>query len=198
MNNPAIQNLVISLGVMQLARKIPFEDPNVLLYVRIGYAGVQVVVLALYYYISMRIKSQNDQTVLKYCLELTVGAVVEPPNPMTQEEGKLVTTTVRDYDLGEVSKLLRSVYMGVAMMAFLHGYMKYTQPLFVQAIMGFKGLFDAVPVKVHILGHKAEGDLKRPWKAAGGMFGGAGAPQTDNAAITEAEKRVGGSNKKED
>lgn len=66
---------------------------------------------------------------------------------------------------------LRSAYMGMAMMAFLHGYMKFTQPLFVQGIMGLKGVYEAIPVKVHILGKKAEGDLKRPWKAAGGMFG---------------------------
>ncbi|KAJ7132167.1 inorganic phosphate transporter [Mycena epipterygia] len=188
--NPAVQNLVISLGVMQLARKIPFDDPDILNYVRIGYVAVQVIVLGIYYYISMAIKSKNDQTVLKY---------VEPPNAMTQEPGQLVTTTVRDYDLSETSKLLRSVYMGIAMMGFLHGYMKFTQPLFVQGIMGLKGLYEAVPVKVHLLGHKAEGDLKRPWKAGGGMFGAvAGAPQTDNAAITEAEKRVGGTSKKDD
>ncbi|KAJ7850005.1 inorganic phosphate transporter [Mycena olivaceomarginata] len=187
--NPAVQGLVISLGVMQVARKIPFEDPDVLLYTRIGYATVQVIVLGIYYFISMSIKKKNDQTVLKY---------VDAPNAMTQEPGQLVTTTVRDYDLSEVSKLLRSVYMGVAMMAFLHGYMKYTQPLFVQAIMGLKGLYDAKPVQVHLLGQKAEGELKRPWKAAGGMFGAAGGPQTDNAAITEAEKRVGGASKKDD
>ncbi|KAF7289500.1 hypothetical protein HMN09_01344100 [Mycena chlorophos] len=129
------------------------------------------------------IKSKNDQTVLKY---------VDAPNPMTQEPGQLVNTTVRDYDLMETSKLLRSVYMGVAMMAFMHGYMKFTQPLFVQGIMAFKSLYDATPFKIHVLGQKAEGDLKRPWKAAGGMFGAASGPQTDNAAITEAEKKVGG------
>jgi hypothetical protein len=61
--------------------------------------------------------------------------------------------------------------MGIAMMAFLHGYLKYTQPLFMQAIMGLKGLYDAKPVAIHILGKPAEGDLKRPFKAAS-MFGG--------------------------
>ncbi|KAJ7089708.1 inorganic phosphate transporter [Mycena belliarum] len=187
--NPAIQNLVISLGVMQVARKIPFEDPDILNYTRVGYIAVQVIVLGIYYYVSMKVKSKNDQTVLKY---------VDAANPMTSEPGQLVTTTVRDYDLSETSKLLRSVYMGILMMGFLHGYMKYTQPLFVQALMGLKGLYEAVPVKVHIFGHKAEGDLKRPWKAAGGMFGAAAGPQTDNAAITEAEKRVGGASKKDD
>lgn len=59
------------------------------------------------------------------------------------------------------------------MMAFLHLYLKYTQPLFVQAIMGIKGLYEAKTVKIHILGQAAEGDLKRPFKGPAGMFGGA-------------------------
>lgn len=57
------------------------------------------------------------------------------------------------------------------MMCGLHLYMGYTQPLFVQGIMGIKNLYDAKPVALYILGKKAEGDLKRPFKAAG-MFGG--------------------------
>lgn len=28
-------------------------------------------------------------------------------------------------------------------MAFMHGYMKYTQPLFIQAIMALKGIYDS-------------------------------------------------------
>ena len=77
------------------------------------------------------------------------------------------------------------------MMAFLHGYLKYTQPLFVQSLMGLKGLYDAKPIAIYILGKPATGDLKRPFKAAGGMFGGASDPQTDSAAIAEAEKKIG-------
>jgi hypothetical protein len=42
----------------------------------------------------------------------------------TKEPGNLVTTTHRDYDLGEVSKLVRGAWIGIAMMAFLHGYLK--------------------------------------------------------------------------
>lgn len=56
-------------------------------------------------------------------------------------------------------------------MTFFHLYMKYTQPLFIQALMGLKNLYDAKPVAIHILGKPAEGDLKRPFKAAS-MFGG--------------------------
>jgi hypothetical protein len=59
------------------------------------------------------------------------------------------------------------------MMAFLHLYLKYSQPLFVQGIMAFKSLYEAKTVKIHVLGQAPEGDLKRPFKAAGGLFGGA-------------------------
>jgi len=71
--NTGVQNLVISLGAMQrtplpvpltsysssnplddvVARKIPFEDPLVLNYVRAGYVLAQVIVLAVYYYVSL-------------------------------------------------------------------------------------------------------------------------------------------------
>jgi hypothetical protein len=104
-----------------------------------------------------------------------------------------------------MSTLLRGAYFGVAMMAFLHLYMKYvlllypsslplcsvplrlflpsgpeklthhpryTQPLFMQALMGVKGLYDAKEVHIHLLGTPAEGDYKRPFKAAPSMFGG--------------------------
>ncbi|CAL1715909.1 unnamed protein product [Somion occarium] len=179
--NAATTNLVVSLVAMQVARKINFDDPEILTYVRIAYVAVQVLVLGVYYYTSLKIKQKNDLTVLKY---------VEPASPMSGEEGKLVTTTVRDYDLSETSKLVRGAYMGILMMAFLHGYLKYTQPLFIQALMGLKGLYDAKPVAIHVLGKPAEGDLKRPFKA-GGMFGTAANPQTDKAAIDEAEKRIG-------
>ena len=59
------------------------------------------------------------------------------------------------------------------MMCGLHGYMGYTQPLFAQGIMGLKNLYDAKPVMIYILGREAEGDLKRPFKGAASMFGGA-------------------------
>ncbi|KAH9937906.1 inorganic phosphate transporter [Epithele typhae] len=178
--NPAVNSLVISLGAMQVARRIPFDDPQVLMYVRIAYVTTQITVLGMYYYVGLQIKKKNDQTVLKY---------VEP-NAMDKDASKLVTTTVRDYDLQETSKLMRAVYFGLAMMGFMHFYMGYTQPLFIQALMGLKGLYDAKPVAIHVLGRPAEGDLKRPFKA-GGMFGGAADPLTDKAAIDEAEKKVG-------
>jgi len=181
MSSAAFTNLAVSLGAMQVARRIPFDDPQVLSYARIGYVTAQLAVLGVYYYVSLKIKKKNDQTILKY---------VEPSSPLSGDGGGLVTTTVRDYDLAETSKLVRGVYMGVAMMCFLHLYMKYTQPLFIQALMGIKNVVEAKPVAIHLLGKKAEGDLKRPFKTAG-LFGAATGPESDKAAISEAEGKVG-------
>lgn len=75
--------------------------------------------------------------------------------------------------LHDPTSQVRSVFIGLAMMGFLHVYMNYTQPLFIQGLMGLKNVYDAKPVQIYIFGKPAEGDLKRPFKASGGMFGGA-------------------------
>lgn len=38
-----------------MARRLNFEDPETLLYVRIGYATTQIVILGLYYYVSLAV-----------------------------------------------------------------------------------------------------------------------------------------------
>ena len=53
--NPAITNLAISLGAMQLAKRVPFEDPNVLMAVRVGYLLSQALCIAVYLYISAKV-----------------------------------------------------------------------------------------------------------------------------------------------
>lgn len=79
--------------------------------------------------------------------------------------------------------------------------------------MALKNLYDSKPIKIHILGQPAEGDLKRPFKTTSlfgeserhssswqanpdSVAGAAGNPETDKAAVDEAEKRIGA--KKED
>lgn len=80
-----------------MAKRVPFDDPQTLNYVRVAYVSVQALILGVYYYLSTIVKQKNDQTVLKY---------VEPAAPMSGDEPKVVTTTVKDYDLSEVSKLV--------------------------------------------------------------------------------------------
>ncbi|KAJ9108781.1 hypothetical protein QFC21_000101 [Naganishia friedmannii] len=182
--NPAVTNLLFSLGAMQVAKRLPLTDEDFIVKLRIGYVSAQVLSLAIYFFIMQKIKKKNDLTTIKY---------VQPASPMSQEKGGLVTTTVKDYDLAETGKLMRGLFIGIAFMGFLHVYMGYTQPLFIQAIMTVKGVFESKPAMLHLFNKKAEGDLSRPFKTGGGLLESltgntAGGVQTDAASIKEAEK----------
>ncbi|KAJ9127830.1 hypothetical protein QFC24_000114 [Naganishia onofrii] len=163
--NPAVTNLLFSLGAMQVAKRLPLTDEDFIVKLRIGYVSAQILSLAIYFYIMQK----------------------------SQEKGGLVTTTVKDYDLAETGKLMRGLFIGIAFMGFLHVYMGYTQPLFIQAIMTIKGVFESKPAMLHLFNKKAEGDLSRPFKTGGGLLesltgNAAGGVQTDAASIKEAEK----------
>ncbi len=114
------------------------------------------------------------------------------------EDPKLVTTTIQEYDTSQLKSLFKSQLMGVGMMGVMHLYFKYTNPLLIQSIIPLKGAFEGNLIKVHLFGTPATGDLKRPWKAAGGMMGiGAGEVKSDKASIEAAEKSGRGGAKEE-
>ncbi|GAA6017852.1 hypothetical protein JCM10207_003475 [Rhodosporidiobolus poonsookiae] len=186
--NAAVSNMMLSLGLMQVARKIDFNDPDVLLYVRCLYVGTALLSLGVYYYVTLKIKQKNDLKVLKY---------TEPAKPMSGDGPTQVTTTNRDYDLAEVSKAIRSVLMGCAFMAFMHLYMKYTQPLFIQGVMPLKSLYDAKILKIHLFGQPATGDLKRPFAAPPSMFNPTPSNAAESSTAAEPAKVEGKKEKKD-
>lgn len=51
--------MAIILGMMQVSKKIPFEDPQVLNGVRILYIVSNVIMFAIYFYIGMQIKNKK-------------------------------------------------------------------------------------------------------------------------------------------
>lgn len=125
--------------------------------------------------------SLADMTVLKY---------LEPAQPGSGEQPNPVTTTVHAYDTNQLKQLWKAQLMGVGMMAVMHIYFKYTNPLLIQSIIPLKGAFEGNLVKIHMLGHAASGDLKRPWKASGGLMGAmsGGEIKTDKKSIEQAER----------
>ncbi|KAK0556972.1 phosphate transporter (Pho88) [Tilletia horrida] len=177
------------LGANQLVKRIPFDDhPEYVQYARIAYVSAQLLCLAIFYFCSIRIKKANDLTVLKY---------VEPKGPMSQEAGEMITTTHRDYDLAEVKKAMRGVITGTLMVAVMHGYFKYTNPLVIQSILPVKNALESKEVLIWLWGQAATGDLKRPFKATNSLFGqqpggaassSTSASSTTPAAITEKKK----------
>ncbi|KAK6457393.1 inorganic phosphate transporter Pho88 [Scheffersomyces xylosifermentans] len=181
--NPAVTNIVLMLVMMQVSRKLDLEDPTILFYVRVGYGACQAIVMAIYLITRAKINAKNDLTTLKY---------VQPANPLAGEsEPKAVVTTVKEYDLQQVNTQIKSVFQSLAMMGFMHLYMKYTNPLVMQSVSSVKSALEANIVKIHLFGVPASGDLKRPFKAAAGFMealtGGAGEFKTDKQSVEQAE-----------
>lgn len=52
-------NLAVILGMMQVAKRIPFDDPNILNLVRLGYILSNVIIAAAYFYIGVLVKRKN-------------------------------------------------------------------------------------------------------------------------------------------
>ncbi|KAI9825277.1 MAG: hypothetical protein M1832_001311 [Thelocarpon impressellum] len=180
--NPQITNLMVILGMMQVSKRIPFDDPTVLNGVRAAYVLSNVAIVAIYLYVQVQINKKKDMTTLKY---------VEPAPMGSADEPKPIVTTVHAYDLGQLRGMFKAQLMGVGMMAVMHVYFKYTNPLLIQSIIPLKGAFEATLVKIHLLGQPATGELQRPFKAAGGFMGamqGGGDVKSDKKSIEAAEK----------
>ncbi|KAK9452935.1 inorganic phosphate transporter Pho88 [Dipodascopsis uninucleata] len=188
--NSAVTNMMLMFGLMQLSKKIPFEDPNVVMYARLAYILSNVFIFALYLFARYKVTKANDLTTLKY---------VEQPSPFGgNTEKKLVTTTVKEYDLQQISSAVKSSFFGIAILVFMHLKLGYTNPLVMQSVLPVKSAIEQKIIQIHVFGKPASGDLKRPFKAAG-LFGapGAGDVATDKKAIDEAEKSGSGGVKEE-
>merc|ERR1712000_642647 len=129
--SPQITNLIIMLGMMQVSKKIPFDDPQVLTMVRGAYLASNLIIALIYLYVQMQVNKKNDKTNLKYA-----------------------------------------------------------NPLLMQSIIPLKSALENNLVKIHVYGQPASGDLKRPFKAAGGFMGAmqGGGAQSDKKAVEAAER----------
>lgn len=207
-------NLVIILVMMQVSKKIPFDDPNVLNGVRALYIVSNLIIAGVYFYVKMQIdKKRGNKPPPPYTqppnlsadmisTDMTVLKYVEPAPMGSTEEPKAVTTTVHAYDRQQLQSLFKSQLMGVGMMGVMHLYFKYTNPLLIQSIIPLKGAFEGNLVKVHLFGTPAVGELKRPWKANAGFAGmmqgqGQGEIKTDKKSIEAAERAGRGGVKEE-
>ena len=65
----------IDTGVVQVSKKIPFDDPNVLLGVRVMYVASNLIIFGLYYYILMNIKKKKGKQSLRHNSSMVVGRI---------------------------------------------------------------------------------------------------------------------------
>jgi len=54
-------NLVVILVMMQVSKKIPFDDPNVLMGVRAAYILSNLIIVGVYLYVRMQINQKKGE-----------------------------------------------------------------------------------------------------------------------------------------
>ena len=187
------------------------EDPQVLMLIRGVYILSNVIIISIYAYVHFLINKKKgkllqsprgrDMSTADYPFpDMTTLKYVEQPQMGSTEEPKPVTTTNHKYDVEQMKALYKAQVMGVGMMAVMHLYFKYTNPLLIQSIIPLKGAFEGNEVKIHLFGKPAIGDLKRPFKAAAGFMSGlsgGATPNQDKKTIETAEKAGRGGAKEE-
>lgn len=52
-------NLIIMLGMMQVTKRIPFDDPNVLNIVRLVYVSSNIIICGIYLYVQSQINKKK-------------------------------------------------------------------------------------------------------------------------------------------
>ena len=116
------------------------------------------------------------------------------------------TMTAAEYDASVVVKGVNSSVMSLCITCGMHYKWGNPTPLLFQGIMTPMGLWDDPIFKLHILKHKAEGKLERPFKAPASPFaelmGGGGASgekkEEPEALAADEGKKRGKKDKKND
>ncbi|KAJ1994840.1 phosphate transporter (Pho88) [Dimargaris cristalligena] len=150
-----MSNMVLVLGLVQVAKHLNLEDEGRSSLVIFGFAASNLVILLGCLYLRVLIKQKNDLTALKY----------KEPASVSHPQGQDVETTFRDHDLAEVDKQMKSVAITMAMLGFMNYKWGFIQPLFLQSVLPLKTFFTSNLVKIHLFHKAAVGDLTRPWKA---------------------------------
>lgn len=153
--NPLVSNIGVMLLSNWICKKLDMTDPQIINYLRIFYVTFNVLTYLIYNYIKLQIKNKNDLTTIKYQNQkspmqmLLKGGADDGAEPV-------ITTTVVAYDLEQIETLIKGMYTSWLMMAGMHFYMKYTQPMVMQGISPIKAALEHPLFNAYVLGKEVE------------------------------------------
>ncbi|KAL6951302.1 hypothetical protein ACO0OE_000537 [Hanseniaspora uvarum] len=155
--NPLVSNIGVMLLSNYICKRLDMTDPKIIDYLRIFYVSMNALTYLIYSYIKLQIKKQNNLTTIKYKnqkspVELLFKGGKEEDAAADAE----IVKTVVDYDLEQVDALLKGFYTSWLMMAGMHLYMKYTQPLVQQGISPIKACAEHDLFKAYVLGQEVQ------------------------------------------
>lgn len=175
--NSQLSNILIMLGMMIISRFLDFENKLILNSVRLMYFTSILSSLLMLQLTKWRIQKANNLTVLKYVskdsnslFDMTSNHELEGSAEFSSSGERLHVITIKDYDLTEINSALKSLFNNLMIMLFMHFYLGYTNPLFMQSISPIKSTLENKVVKIMFFNHSDTGYLKRPFKTEP-MFG---------------------------
>lgn len=143
----------IILALMFGSSQLHLDEEPKLTYLRVAFAVAQAICLLCSAYAYLRIKAAKDETEIEVTTPAAFGV-----------EAKKVTQTHQEYDMAELSKFVKQIVIGTAIVGFIHYKWGGPQPLLFQAVLNPISLLDNSLFHIHILGHPADGAHKRPFK----------------------------------
>jgi len=153
----SLQMLVPPLifGIVQSA-DIDWTDPQVILFVRGGYATSITCMFAILVYIYSIVAGKSDDRRVKIKEKKQFGVV--------QEEAR--ETTVAEYDREAVAKNIKTLLISMCITGFMHSKYSWVLPLVLQAVHQPITMYNNPLFQIHILKQRDGGNnnpLCRPW-----------------------------------
>lgn len=180
---------------MIISRFLDFENKLILNTVRLMYFTSITISLLLLQLTKWKIEQKNNLTVLKYVgkdsnslFNLSLNSSEMDPLNENPNGERLHVITIKDYDLNEINSSLKSLTNNLLVMLFMHLYLGYSNPLFMQSISPIKSTLENKVVKIMLFNYKDTGFLKRPFKTEP-MFG---SDKTKNAGGSMMSMMTGG------
>ncbi|KXN70770.1 hypothetical protein CONCODRAFT_78686 [Conidiobolus coronatus NRRL 28638] len=121
------------------------------------YLTSNLIYYGILYNVYQKIQSKNDETELTY---------VENPPMFSENSPVTIISTYTEYDTDELYKFIKTSFMSLAMVTFLHLRMGYIQPLFIQSLMPFKSLYSHPLIQIYVRKVPDNLDLRRPFKTS--------------------------------
>ncbi|CAH0481992.1 unnamed protein product [Peronospora belbahrii] len=151
---PNLKLMGVTLSLAFLTRSLlDPEDSFQTNLVRGIYGLSQVFCYSILLYLYMKAKTNTEPGVLTVKEDLGLG----------QKGDRDEKITVAEHDQRMVWKDIQRYALGTVMTVLMHWKWGFFPPLVIQAVTQPFNLFQLQIVKVILLGHKAWGDLRRPW-----------------------------------
>ncbi|DAZ93715.1 TPA: hypothetical protein N0F65_009641 [Lagenidium giganteum] len=154
---PNLKMLGVTLGLVFISNTVlDSANPTHAMGVRVLYVLSQLFCYGTFAYMYFKAKNNTEPGVIIVKEDLGFG----------QEGDKEEKITVAEYDMRQTTKEAQRFAIGSVITIFLHLKWGFFPPLVIQTVTQPFNVFQSPLAKVSLLGHRAWGELRRPWKDA--------------------------------